>query len=188
MKLLGTIQGREVVVLLDSGSSHTFISENVAIQLKGLSTMANVISVQVANGEILSVSSEIINAAWSIQGCQFQSDLKVLPLSSYDMILGYEWLETFSPMKIHWGHKWMVIPYHGQSVVIQGVLTELHEGIVVQLCAIEADQLLIEEEFLPAVQNAPVEVQSLLSKYSALFAPPSGLPPLEPVITPLPSF
>jgi hypothetical protein len=39
-------------------------------------------------------------AVWSIQGYEFHSNLKVLPLASYDMILGMDWLEAFSPMKV----------------------------------------------------------------------------------------
>jgi hypothetical protein len=39
------------------------------------------------------------------------------------MILGYDWLESFSPMRIHWGAKWMIIPYDGRQVMIQGMLS-----------------------------------------------------------------
>jgi hypothetical protein len=35
-------------------------------------------------------------------------------------------------MKIHWFAKWLAIPYGSQTVVIQGVLSELREGVVVQ--------------------------------------------------------
>lgn len=60
--------------------------------------MANPISVQVANGELLSSSKVIPATVWSMQGLEFQQDLKVIPLSSYDMILGLDWLEQHSPM------------------------------------------------------------------------------------------
>jgi hypothetical protein len=39
----------------------------------------------------------------------------VFPLQHFDMILGYDWLEQFSPMKIHWGAKWISIPYGDTS-------------------------------------------------------------------------
>jgi len=60
--------------------------------------VANPISVQVANGELLSSSKVIPATVWSMQGLEFQQDLKVIPLSSYDMILGLDWLEQHSPM------------------------------------------------------------------------------------------
>jgi hypothetical protein len=44
-------------------------------------------------------------AAWSVQGLQFTSTLKIFPLTTFDMILGMDWLEQYSPMKIHWLEK-----------------------------------------------------------------------------------
>jgi hypothetical protein len=49
---------------------------------------------------------------------------KVLSLGSYDMIIGIDWLEAFSPMKVHWLHKWMLIPYGSIQILLQGSLPE----------------------------------------------------------------
>jgi hypothetical protein len=38
------------------------------------------------------------------------------------MILGMEWLERFSPMKIHWAHNWLSIPYNNGTITLQGIL------------------------------------------------------------------
>jgi uncharacterized protein len=40
----------EILILIDSGSSHSFISAQVAAQLQGVSVSASPIQVQVANG------------------------------------------------------------------------------------------------------------------------------------------
>jgi hypothetical protein len=56
-------------------------------------------------------SAKLLQAEWYVQGYLFHSDLKVLALQNFDMILGMEWLERFSQMKIHWAHKWLTIPY-----------------------------------------------------------------------------
>jgi hypothetical protein len=37
-------------------------------------------------------------------------------------------------MRVHWAAKWMSIPYGDTTVLIQGVLSELLEGAVVQIC------------------------------------------------------
>jgi predicted aspartyl protease len=100
--LHGCIQGKQVHILVDSGSSHTFISRHLASQLQGVTTMPAAITVQVANGSTLQCTSHMQQASWSVADYQFITDLKVLPLSSYDMILGLDWLESFSPMKIDW--------------------------------------------------------------------------------------
>ncbi|RLN23391.1 uncharacterized protein C2845_PM07G03090 [Panicum miliaceum] len=105
MKFSGTIQGKNVLILLDSGSSHTFVSAELAATLQGVSSLAQSVRVQLADDEQLLCTSQLIHAAWTVQGCTFYSDMKILPLSSYDLIVGMDWLEQFSPMKIHWQQK-----------------------------------------------------------------------------------
>jgi hypothetical protein len=40
LRLLGKIQGHDIVILLDSGSSHTFVSTTMAAMLTGLSALS----------------------------------------------------------------------------------------------------------------------------------------------------
>jgi hypothetical protein len=54
-----------------------------------------------------STTAEFKDAKWFIQGYSFSSDLKVLPLQNLDMAVGMDWLERFSPMKVHWSQKWL---------------------------------------------------------------------------------
>lgn len=112
----GQLGTQHIRILLDSRSSHTFISSAVVAQFNSLQKLSSPLWVQVANGQLVQCSSHIPAATWSIQQCQFTSDLKVLPLSSYDMILGLDWLEGHSPMEIHWTQKWIQLPYQGTSV------------------------------------------------------------------------
>jgi hypothetical protein len=68
------------------------------------------VHVKVANGDILSCSTQLLQDSWSIQGYQFISDFKVLVIPHLEMILGMDWLERFSPMQVHWQQKWLSIP------------------------------------------------------------------------------
>ena len=97
--------------------------------------------------------------------------MKVIPLSHYDIIVGMDWLETFSPMKVHWKQKWMSIPYQGTSVILQGLVPELPEHSVVEVCAV----LFTDSAILDL--NVPPELAALLHQYEDVFQPPSGLPP-----------
>jgi hypothetical protein len=100
LKFLGSIQEHEVVILIDSGSSNSFINVKWSTQLSGFSELVHPVRVQVANGQVLQCSSVLQAAEWSVQGITFVSDLKVLPLPYYDMIIGMDWLECHSPMKV----------------------------------------------------------------------------------------
>jgi hypothetical protein len=108
---------------------------------------------------------------WSMGSCQFFSDLKVLQLSAYDMIVGLDWLEEFSPMKVHWKQKWLVIPYKGSSVMLHGSLPEIPEHTVVQVCSVDvvaSDTVTVQ---------CPKEVQDIIEEFAMLFEVPSKLPP-----------
>lgn len=45
MCMLGSIQGQQIRILVDSGSSHTFISSQLALKLQGMSAIASPLSV-----------------------------------------------------------------------------------------------------------------------------------------------
>jgi hypothetical protein len=59
LTFLGTIQGSEVIILVDSGSSNSFINAKLAPTLLGLSQLINPVRVQVVNGQILNCVLEI---------------------------------------------------------------------------------------------------------------------------------
>jgi len=82
-----------------------------------------------------------------------------------------DWLERFSPMKVHWGNKWMTIPYQQSHVTLQGITDEYPRCAFVQLFQI------YDEASSRQVSDVLPEVQSVLDEFQALFAAPSELPP-----------
>ncbi|CAO2192037.1 unnamed protein product [Urochloa humidicola] len=172
MKLHGSIQNFSMLILLDSGSSHTFVSQKFASQLQGLVPMHHSVPVQVANGAVLDCRFHIPAAKWSAQGYCFSSDLKVMPLEHFDYIIGMDWLEAFSPMKVHWKLKWMAIPYQGSTVILQGLLPAVPEQLLAQVCSISPS-----EELVPIHPEVPPAIAALLDEFKPIFAPVSGLPP-----------
>lgn len=120
-----------------------------------------------ANGAKVLCSSELLNAKWVMDGHVFHSNLRVFPLSCYDLIIRMDWLERHSPMKVHWGLKWMDIPYGDSITFLQGILASGPTFTVVQVLNIED---------LP-IQELPDCIQQLLCHNSDVFLPPNGLPP-----------
>ncbi|CAN6343657.1 unnamed protein product [Urochloa humidicola] len=57
MRFQGMIQDKEVSILIDSGSSNTFVSSELAAQLKGVSLLKEPVMVKVANGEKMTCQS-----------------------------------------------------------------------------------------------------------------------------------
>jgi hypothetical protein len=114
---MGSIQGHDIMILVDSGSSHTFMSSKLAAQLSRCAELDSQLWVKVANGETICCRTQLPHAKWEVQGYEFPSNFKVILLRHFDVVLGYDWLEMFSPMKVHWSEKWMAIPY-GQGIVV----------------------------------------------------------------------
>jgi hypothetical protein len=71
MRLVGQIQGHDVLILIDSGSSNNFISAQLASQLQGVKQLSQQIKVKVAGGGILIGDSEIPDCTWICQGNTF---------------------------------------------------------------------------------------------------------------------
>lgn len=119
--LQGFIQGQEVLMLIDSGSSSNFISESLPAKLKGAVPLPTPVRVRIADGGSLRGTLHIPDCEWTCQGAVFNADMKVLPLDCYDVILGIEWLHSLGDMYVNWGAKWMCITHMGRAILLRGV-------------------------------------------------------------------
>jgi hypothetical protein len=137
---------------MDSGSSHSFLSAQVAAHVHGLTPLQRPLTVQVANVAQLQCTHELTNAVWSLSGCDFTSSLRVLPLQKYDLIVGMDWLEKFSPMMVNWADKWLMIPYNGSTVKLFGLQSAKGQSAVIELCNLSA--------FTPLARSSAMRIHS----------------------------
>jgi hypothetical protein len=121
LKFAASIQNFQSIILVDSGSSHNFISEALAAKLTPWIALPHSMAVRVADGAMLQCTHEVVNCSWSVKGQLFNTTFKILPLQCYDAIIGMEWLESFSPMQIEWKQKWLSFDYQGTSVKLRGI-------------------------------------------------------------------
>lgn len=146
IRLRALVGNKVILILIDSGSSHSFIDSALLDKLQCETTPVPSTSVEVANGQVMTCNKQVSNLSWWVQGHTFRSDLKVLDLGGYDAILGMDWLSLWGAMTCHWKEKWLQFMHHGELIKLQG----LHNGpIVIQtdhksLCYLE-DQVLDSE-------------------------------------------
>ncbi|XP_021317789.1 uncharacterized protein LOC110435983 [Sorghum bicolor] len=171
MQFSGKLLGHQVSILVDSGSSHSFISTATASLLSGHQPLPHPVSVKVANGDTILCETVIPDVEWSVQSYTFHSTFRVLPLGSYDIILGMDWLEAFSPMKVNWRNKWMSISYGSGSVLLHGL------GDVSENCSSVMVFSISSDAVDQPTHTVHPQVQSILDEFSQLFAEPSTLPP-----------
>jgi hypothetical protein len=155
IRFLGHIGDIEILVLLDSGSSASFLSSQVADTLPEVRPLSPPLRVQVADGAQLTCSEQLLDVTWYIDGFPFSSDLKVLPLSNYDLILGMDWLCSFSPMWIQWSAKCLVIPYLHSKIKLWGLGASSVHGQTLEVCMLDS----LSDKEQDIVHQLPSELQ-----------------------------
>lgn len=101
IKLHARLQGHEVLMLVDSGSSTSFLDERLSVSLTSVVPLPHPCE--------LCYFSHVPSCIWTSQAQEFVTNMKVLPLGSYDAILGMDWFEDRSPMNADWRGKQMLI-------------------------------------------------------------------------------
>jgi hypothetical protein len=75
MQFKGFIADCSILILVDSGSSHSFINSSMASSLPAQCNMFVVMNVRVADGSIIQCNSELPDVEWQVQGYKFHSTL-----------------------------------------------------------------------------------------------------------------
>ena len=109
-----------MLILVDSVSSHSFVS-SAFLQNVGLSATPVVAKkVKLANGDILISDKMISGLKWWSNGHTLVTDMHVLDMPTYDAILGYDWLSSNSPMQCDWANKTIEFEAKGQLIQLKG--------------------------------------------------------------------
>ena len=121
IKLKSRVKDKVMLVLLDSGSSHSFISSHfVDIAQLPTEKMPPRI-VKLANGDSLVTDRRISNLQWYSQGHTLCTDMVVLDMHPYDAILRFDWLQAHSPMQCDWEQKTLEFSEQSKLVNLQGL-------------------------------------------------------------------
>ncbi|KAI0524824.1 hypothetical protein KFK09_004212 [Dendrobium nobile] len=186
MKVRGEIADREVVVLIDSGATHNFISTQIVeslgmelVDTGGYGVMMGTGKVEMGRG----VCREVV---LMIQGIQVKEDFLPLELGSTDVILGMKWLRTLGETKINWGTLRMELVIGERRRTIQGDAGLTKAGVslksLIRTIQQEGGGYLVELHSLEGggVEEGgaiPLSVQPLIQQFQEVFQPPQGLPP-----------
>jgi hypothetical protein len=185
IKIRALLKNKVMLILLDSGSSHSFISSallaKVGIKLVPMPPKV----VKVANGDSLIANFYVPQLEWWTQGHAMNTNMMVLDLDVYDAILGYDWLKSHSPMNCHWANRTVTFKDKGKDISIQGVQSPLlelkeikHEQLGKWAAGTDISAFVIVEP-VPDIQDeaVPSELQVVLEQYKDVFADPRTLPP-----------
>lgn len=174
------------VVLIDSGSTHNFVSDKMALRLNLQISPTKPFKVRVADGYPLRCNGVYRQIHTSVDGDDFTTDFYVLPLTGLDVVLGIQWLSLLGPTLCGWTAQTLEFTWAGERKRIQG----LQHGQIIQA---HAEELTKEAQmgqayFAVSIQkeNDDVftvagEMQRLLERFPGIFQPPTQLPPTREI-------
>ena len=172
IRLTGKLQDIPVHILIDSSSSSSFVNESLVHQVVNAPIQGVSSSVQIAGGGMLLIKGLVRAVRWTVDGCLFSSDFRILPLANIDVVIGMDWLEAFSPMQVDWKHKWLAVPYEGSVPILQG-----HDPVAPQYMLFQLEQMAALPSPSTQCSSVPPAITSLLSEFEDLFQEPVSLPP-----------
>ncbi|KAK6115436.1 hypothetical protein DH2020_007705 [Rehmannia glutinosa] len=126
MRLFGQCGEHMLHILIDSGSTLSFIQEATAKRLGCKLTPAKPLLVKVANGQRLVSSQKAEDFTWEMQGNNFAYSLRLLKNEGCDLILGGDWLKACTPIELDYDKMTFTVTLKGRRVKLQA-LTSITE-------------------------------------------------------------
>ncbi len=184
LKVQGEVGGKPLVILIDTGSTHSFIDYQVAKELKANMTVASPLIVTVADGHKVLSKLKCTRFQWMMHGESYQADLRVIRLDGSGIILGIDWLKKHGRVTFDYSNNSVSFNKDGKAVTVEGITESaklksigakqwLKAGMQGHCCAIA--QLKVSTE--QGEEHMPVEVQKVLELHAHIFQDPKGLPP-----------
>jgi hypothetical protein len=102
MKFQGTIRGVEVLVLVDSGATHNFISQKLVHQMEWPIEPTAQMNVQLGNGFQISTQGVCRGVELCIGKLKMDPEMHLFELGGIDVVLGIEWLKTLGDTITNW--------------------------------------------------------------------------------------
>ena len=88
MRVLARIKQQEMVTLIDSGSTHNFLDEDMWVALNLPLSSKDTFEVQIANGAIIKTKGISYGVPLKVQGHTFKVALNIFPLGDCAVVLG----------------------------------------------------------------------------------------------------
>ncbi|XP_026420280.1 uncharacterized protein LOC113316283 [Papaver somniferum] len=187
MRITGSFKAQPITVLVDSGSTHNFISPSFTKQCGyHIHSKDNSFRVTVGDGGHIHTQGTCLNIPIQLQNHLFSIDFHVLAVSGCDVVLGVQWFRKLGPIEWDFEKLLMKFKYDGAEIQLLGnnsstlmvldtapmqkLLRKEVYGFFIQLIAVHNFALIT-----PLIENP--EIKKLLSTFQDVFATPTSLPP-----------
>lgn len=183
LRLSGSIEGHQLTVLVDSGSTHNFIQRSVAYRL-GIAIKALLeFRVFIGSGDFLTCMEICPQVPIKIQDTTILQDLYVLTMEGANVVLGVQWLETLGPVLTDYKKLTIQFDHQGTPVTFQGIShlldSAISSGGLRRLVAKREVAYFYHLSCKPPASQTETspEIEEVLEQFEVVFKEPEGLPP-----------
>lgn len=181
IRLHAKIKNQHLLALVDSGSTHNFISDKMVQGIKLQAAVTKPFEVRVANGSPLRCHRKYEKVVIQLGDAKFEVTLYALPLVGLDLVMGMHWLESLGPMLCDWKAQTLQFEWQDRQVMLNGLRPttirptthqdmekEERQGqLLFAVCATEKPQ---------GLQPLNDDMRALVNQFEDIFQTPTGLP------------
>ena len=120
IKIRGNIGKRKLLILIDSGSSHSFLDESTTKELLCILQPTIPLYVMVANGHKMISRYKCQGFTWRMQGHEFSVELRILQLGGCEVVLGVDWMKTVNPLIFDFNTLEVTFDKGGRRIILTG--------------------------------------------------------------------
>ncbi|KAI9161195.1 hypothetical protein LWI28_015354 [Acer negundo] len=129
MRVWGGLLGHSILVLVDSGSTHNFISSQAAQQVNLRPNSNRKLEVIVGSGEKLVSPGKCSEVHFKLQKIPFSTVFFYITFKGYDVMLGTQWLQTLGT--IQWDFEKLLMTFwRGTKEVNLCGITSSHNMVI----------------------------------------------------------
>jgi hypothetical protein len=183
IEVKGMINNQTIAILIDSGTIHSYIDPKMVEILQFLrSEHGKSWLVQLATGARRKVNEMVKSCLMDMNGLNTKAYLNILPLGSYDYLIGMDWLDQHHALVDYHNKAFTCLDEEGKLRKVQGIpkAVTIKEISALQLkkCYRKGCQIFaahIEETPKDKVSN--LEDYAVLEEFEDVFKEVLGLPP-----------
>nr|GMD47359.1 peroxidase 64 [Ipomoea batatas] len=190
MKFRGQIAGLDILIMVDSGASHNFISRQLTAVLQHPLEPTTTFGVRLGDGRRAESDGKYSQLHVDLGPIAMPIDCFVFPLGGVDLILGIAWLETLGDVKANWAK--LTMEFTIGDIPVQLVGDPSLARLPISLSSLDKIEdtaycwLLWELSLSPIIQAASEisavqksQLTERLQQHQHIFGEPKGLPPFR---------
>lgn len=125
MKVHGMLNSTEVLILIDGGSTHNFISDCLVKEISMETQMIPPFRVQIGNRDVIRCHHICKSLSVQINVLKIIQDFHPFSIGGADLVLGVQWLSTLNTVQANWKELFMIFAIDGKRYKLNVLLPTL---------------------------------------------------------------